>query len=219
MEYSLTSLGTWVPLEQAKAQRNNVYEKPRITPSELSPPLALKHTTIKPTEACANELVVAARKDTKIIARRLWTTLLDEFENTREKVFELPFDPYPFSVPESELQYTRICEDQCPDEVRLGFEVPPECVCSASRCEEDCWNRASSIECYEKNCGVGSNCGNREISKLKGRPAVELRVIKTPGYGFGLRTKQHLVKNQLIVQYVGEVITEEQFRIRMNVSV
>jgi hypothetical protein len=53
-ETTLTSLGTWVPLEQgqALAQRNGIYDKLRtifeFIPGNLSPPPAPKHTTNKP---------------------------------------------------------------------------------------------------------------------------------------------------------------------------
>jgi hypothetical protein len=126
--------------------------------------------------------------------------------------FELPFRFYP--IPESELPYTRIYENQYVKDVRIEI---PEGLCGCKDiCDESCLNRYSLYECNENICGVGTECSNRAFSNLTGGLAVKLRVFETLDYGLGLWSAQDLVKDQLIAEYVGEVITQMEFEKRQE---
>lgn len=63
------------------------------------------------------------------------------------------------------------------------------------------------------DCGCGLNCQNQRFQKKQYAP---VSVIKTDKKGFGLRAESNLEPQQLIFEYVGEVVGEAQFRRRMR---
>jgi hypothetical protein len=158
--------------------------------------------------------------NTSRIVGGLFTILFGELENTREKDFELPFDPYPFSVPESGMRYTKMYTNKYPKRLRLSVEVVEErCTCmrsGSSTCGEHCANVIMGYECDEKICPLGPTCGNRASSYLRLGVAVRLKVIKITDNEFGLRSAQHIVKDQLLLEYTGCVIEEKEYNRRVE---
>ncbi|KAJ5693397.1 Histone-lysine N-methyltransferase H3 lysine-36 specific [Penicillium macrosclerotiorum] len=78
--------------------------------------------------------------------------------------------------------------------------------------DSDCINRATKIECVG-DCGCGPDCQNQRFQK---KEYAKVSVIKTEKKGFGLRAESNLEPHQLIFEYVGEVVGEQQFRRRMR---
>lgn len=78
-------------------------------------------------------------------------------------------------------------------------------------------------ECDKTNCNVGpEHCHNRAFSELMARKAkggkyrVGVEVIKTSDRGYGVRSNRPFRPNQIIMEYAGEIITEEECERRMN---
>lgn len=78
-------------------------------------------------------------------------------------------------------------------------------------------------ECDETNCKVGRNfCGNRAFAELSerrkagGKYRVGVEVLKTADRGYGVRSNRCFDANQIIVEYTGEIITEDECDRRMN---
>lgn len=98
------------------------------------------------------------------------------------------------------------------------------CGCSeATGCDDDCQNRIMFYECNENNCSLGSkHCGNRAFADLKervkkgGKYQIGVEVIKTPDRGYGVRSNRTFRPNQIIVEYSGEIITQEECEHRMH---
>ena len=93
--------------------------------------------------------------------------------------------------------------------------IPPSgerCQCQGS-CGDQCFNRMTLIECYgdggpSSNCGVGGqDCGNRAMGK---RQFVKCKPKRETGKGWGLVTLENIPKGKLVLEYVGEVINEDQ---------
>lgn len=78
--------------------------------------------------------------------------------------------------------------------------------------DSDCINRATKIECVG-DCGCGPECQNQRFQRQEW---ADVAVIKTEKKGYGLRAETDLRPHQFIFEYVGEVITEAQFRRRMR---
>ena len=78
--------------------------------------------------------------------------------------------------------------------------------------DSDCINRATNIDCVGY-CGCGPDCQNQRFQK---KQYAQVSVIKTEKKGFGLRAETSLEPHQLIFEYVGEVVGEQQFRRRMR---
>lgn len=75
-------------------------------------------------------------------------------------------------------------------------------------CGEHCLNRMLNIECVEKYCPNGSRCLNRAFAQ---RRYASLDVLRAGKKGFGLYAKEDLKAGQFIVEYVGEVLDEEEY--------
>ncbi|KAK1830270.1 hypothetical protein QBC39DRAFT_261243 [Podospora conica] len=99
-----------------------------------------------------------------------------------------------------------------------------KCVCKAADgCGEDCQNRIMLYECDTTNCALGPEfCQNRafqtlqERTKKGGRYRVGVEVYKTGDRGYGVRSNRCFEPNQIIMEYTGEIITEEECERRMN---
>jgi histone-lysine N-methyltransferase ASH1L len=99
-----------------------------------------------------------------------------------------------------------------------------KCVCTPDGgCDEDCQNRIMLYECDDTNCAAGrGHCTNRAFSDLQerrkagGKYRIGVEVIKTVDRGYGVRSNRCFKANQIIVEYTGEIITEDECDRRMN---
>jgi len=78
-------------------------------------------------------------------------------------------------------------------------------------------------ECDNNNCRLDPEiCGNRsfeglrERTKAGGKYNVGVEVIKTLDRGYGVRSNRTFDPNQIIVEYTGEIITQDECEDRMN---
>jgi histone-lysine N-methyltransferase ASH1L len=98
------------------------------------------------------------------------------------------------------------------------------CVCTAeSGCDEECFNRFMFYECDDNNCNIGPDrCTNRSFEQLRhrtkagGKFNIGVDVIKTLDRGHGVRSNRCFEPNQIIVEYTGEIITQNECDSRMN---
>lgn len=98
------------------------------------------------------------------------------------------------------------------------------CVCTPEDgCGEDCQNRIMLYECDDVNCNVGKeHCTNRAFASLMERKAkggkyrIGVEVVKTADRGYGVRSNRCFEAGQIIMEYTGEIITEEECDRRMN---
>lgn len=91
------------------------------------------------------------------------------------------------------------------------------CMCDEETgCDENCQNRYMFYECDSGNCRLGPECGNRNFSELKvrtkagGKYNIGVEVIKTSDRGYGVRSNRTFEPNQIIVEYTGEIITQQE---------
>ncbi|KAF5236212.1 hypothetical protein FAUST_6682 [Fusarium austroamericanum] len=99
-----------------------------------------------------------------------------------------------------------------------------KCVCKPEDgCGESCQNRIMLYECDEQNCNAGKKyCTNRAFANLTarrnrgGKYRVGVEVIKTSDRGYGVRSNRCFRPNQIIMEYAGEIITEEECERRMT---
>ncbi|EER38705.1 histone-lysine N-methyltransferase [Histoplasma capsulatum H143] len=98
------------------------------------------------------------------------------------------------------------------------------CMCTPELgCDENCQNRYMFYECDDNNCKLGAElCGNRSFEglrqriKMGGRYNIGVEVIKTADRGYGVRSNRTFAPNQIIVEYTGEIITQEECERRMR---
>ena len=99
-----------------------------------------------------------------------------------------------------------------------------KCVCTAdSGCDENCFNRFMLYECDGSNCNIGpEHCTNRPFEELRERCKagskyhIGVEVCKTADRGHGLRANRTFEANQIIIEYTGEIITQDECDDRMR---
>ncbi|XP_016021638.2 histone-lysine N-methyltransferase ASH1L isoform X6 [Rousettus aegyptiacus] len=99
-----------------------------------------------------------------------------------------------------------------------GYEAPT-CNCKrpddAARrgCVDDCLNRMIFAECSPNTCPCGEQCCNQRIQRHEWVQCLER--FRAEEKGWGIRTKEPLKAGQFIIEYLGEVVSEQEFRNRM----
>jgi [histone H3]-lysine4 N-trimethyltransferase ASH1L len=104
------------------------------------------------------------------------------------------------------------------------FQEYSTCLCRKDvGCDEDCINKMMYYECDDNNCLLtAEQCGNRAFAGLKERVKhgnkydVGVEVLKTLDRGNGVRSNRCFAPNQIIVEYTGEILTQEECENRMH---
>lgn len=68
-------------------------------------------------------------------------------------------------------------------------------------------------ECSPQLCPCGEKCENQKIQKHEWAPG--LQKFMTEDKGWGVRTQQSIKSGVFILEYVGEVVSEREFKSRM----
>ncbi|KAI1108541.1 SET domain-containing protein [Nemania sp. NC0429] len=149
------------------------------------------------------------------------------------KDFKLPFDvcnPLPPGQPKPD-EWRKMTKNRFVGDAGAYWKKRPhfkdyqsKCVCTPEDgCGETCQNRIMLYECDSTNCNVGEHlCQNRAFARLQertkagGKFRVGVEVIKTSDRGYGIRANRCFGANQIIMEYTGEIITEEECDRRMN---
>ncbi|XP_045136692.1 histone-lysine N-methyltransferase NSD2-like isoform X4 [Portunus trituberculatus] len=79
--------------------------------------------------------------------------------------------------------------------------------------DEKCLNRMLMFECMREVCGAGDRCGNQRFQKKK---YPNVCCFKTEDRGWGLKTLDDIKKGEFVIEYVGELIDDEEFRRRIE---
>ena len=97
------------------------------------------------------------------------------------------------------------------DDVLICACVPdPE---TGKGCGPDCINRDVLVECDPAFCPCGDGCQNQKFQK---KDYAKLDIQRTGRKGHGLFTKQALKKGQFIIEYIGEVLHEDEMVVVIN---
>ncbi|XP_069933658.1 histone-lysine N-methyltransferase ASH1L isoform X5 [Oryctolagus cuniculus] len=80
-------------------------------------------------------------------------------------------------------------------------------------CVDDCLNRMIFAECSPNTCPCGDQCCNQRIQRHEWVQCLER--FRAEEKGWGIRTKEPLKAGQFIIEYLGEVVSEQEFRNRM----
>lgn len=78
----------------------------------------------------------------------------------------------------------------------------------------NCVNRAIYVECHPEECPCREECQNQRMIR-KNYADVEVFDTKT-SKGFGLRCREGLPRNTLVMEYVGEVLDQHSFEDRIE---
>lgn len=178
--------------------------------------------TISPECAIAN-----SPKDTDIVKLPLLPPppYCERYLRRTEYDFELPYDiwwayknaklPNRITVPS--WNFRKIRTNIYAENVKpppIASYDHPLCNCKPDAgCGDNCLNRMVYTECSPTNCPTRDKCQNQKIQKHDIAPGVER--FMTENKGWGVRTKLPIEKGTYILEYVGEVVTEREFKERM----
>ncbi|XP_065200673.1 uncharacterized protein LOC135831812 isoform X2 [Planococcus citri] len=81
-------------------------------------------------------------------------------------------------------------------------------------CGEDCINRLVYAECSPELCPLKQKCSNQKIQKHEWSP--KLVKFMTQDKGWGVKTKEAIKNGEFVLEYVGEVVTDKEFKKRMT---
>ena len=84
---------------------------------------------------------------------------------------------------------------------------------SSTGCGDDCINRMTYSECDQRLCPLGDKCTNNQIQKHRGVTGLER--FMTEEKGWGVRSKIKISIGEFVMEYVGEVVSEKEFKLRM----
>ncbi|XP_043260523.1 histone-lysine N-methyltransferase ash1 isoform X2 [Colletes gigas] len=140
----------------------------------------------------------------------------------RKMPFQLPYDlwwlhtqsrlPSRESVPS--WNYKKIRTNVYYDVKPTTLYEAQACECKPeSGCGDDCINRMVFSECSPQLCPCGEKCENQKIQKHEWAPG--LQKFMTKNKGWGVRTQQSIKSGVFILEYVGEVVSEREFKSRM----
>lgn len=139
--------------------------------------------------------------------------------------FQLPYDIWwaytnsklPTRITVPSWNYRKIRTNIYADAVRpntAGIDHPT-CNCKPDQgCSDNCLNRMVYTECSPSSCPSREKCRNQKIQRHEVAPGVER--FMTTDKGWGVRTKMAISKGTYILEYVGEVVTEREFKDRMG---
>ncbi|XP_059050531.1 uncharacterized protein LOC131845484 [Achroia grisella] len=115
------------------------------------------------------------------------------------------------------LKVNKPCGSLCGKRIDIEESSLTQCDCNPD--EEDpcgpysqCLNRMLLTECGPI-CRAGDRCNNRAFEK---RLYPKLVPYRTPQRGWGLKTLEEIRAGQFVIEYVGELIDEDEFKRRMN---
>ncbi|OXU28648.1 hypothetical protein TSAR_004817 [Trichomalopsis sarcophagae] len=145
-----------------------------------------------------------------------------KFLRQREIPFQLPYDLWWLHthsrLPGRDLvpswNYRKIRSNVYYDVKPTMHYEAQACECKPEAgCGDDCINRMVFSECSPQLCPCGERCKNQKIQKHDWAPG--LQRFMTESKGWGVRTHEPIRTGEFILEYVGEVVSEREFKTRM----
>ncbi|RAR07003.1 SET domain-containing protein [Stemphylium lycopersici] len=169
-------------------------------------------------------------KETNILPLPIFATdrLLNEDPKHVFKDFKLPFDTYsPLPRKVKVDGWVKLNKNRFIGEAsalwKRDKQDNSQCYCDAEDgCGESCHNRIMAYECDSTNCPLPKElCNNRPFAELKKRSKGNrydygVEVLDTEDRGFGVRAMRTFEPHQIIVEYAGEIITQDECERRMK---
>lgn len=148
--------------------------------------------------------------------------------------FRIPYDVFaPLKKKENPKEWKRLNRNVFIGDAKEEWRTtkPKEystCLCTTPEpgeqgCGEDCLNRTMFYECDDTNCNLSAkSCSNRAFGELIKRTKegneydIGVEIVHTKDRGHGIRANRIFAPGQIIMEYCGEVITQEESDRRMN---
>ncbi|VVC34203.1 Zinc finger, PHD-type,Zinc finger, RING-type,PWWP domain,Zinc finger, FYVE/PHD-type,SET [Cinara cedri] len=113
-----------------------------------------------------------------------------------------------FNCPFGKLKYKNL--KTCKKDAICKCDPNEEDPCSL---DSSCINRQMLFECDPKTCPAGQKCKNQDFEKQLGP---QLATFLTENKGWGVKTLENIKHGSFIIEYVGDLLNNEEFKKRMN---
>nr|XP_017250909.1 PREDICTED: histone-lysine N-methyltransferase ASHR3-like [Daucus carota subsp. sativus] len=123
-------------------------------------------------------------------------------DNTWKNSMENGMEPPPY-IPITRNMYLV-------EKKRSEWDDDSGCEKCSSICSEDCLCRYQNMSC-SKACRCSNTCTNRPFQKHK-----RIEVVKTKSCGWGAEAAEPINKGEFIVEYVGEVLSDDIYEERLR---
>lgn len=109
--------------------------------------------------------------------------------------------------------YKKIRKNVYTDSVKRVYSEPDQCNCEPNyHCDEKCLNRVLFTECDSK-----SRCGHKCKNKMiQNNSFASVERFMTANKGWGLRALQSIKRGSLIIEYVGDIVSPNEYEKRMR---
>uniref|UniRef100_T1J8Q7 Histone-lysine N-methyltransferase n=1 Tax=Strigamia maritima TaxID=126957 RepID=T1J8Q7_STRMM len=133
-------------------------------------------------------------------------------KETREDKCRVNQRPPPFKIIKTNKPVGKVQALTCDPLEGTQCECNPtsENPCSS---DSDCLNRMVMFECNAAVCPAGEKCCNQRFQK---RQYAETVPFKTTNRGWGLKASKDIPKGHFVIEYVGELIDEDECKERMK---
>lgn len=148
---------------------------------------------------------------------RLFAALRPIFENNMlaQREFELPENILECKSDHYDRDFITITSNVYTKSAEIELRSPDRgsCFCKTSdNCGDSCYNRSMQVECVADLCQCGENCQNQKIQKQMNAP---VNVFRTKYKGFGIKAASRIDRGSFIMEYIGEVITKDNYEKRL----
>lgn len=119
------------------------------------------------------------------------------------------------SIQKSRVKYSLTSIDQylCTPPPPISSEDVHICQCNkkVGKCGSECLNRMINIECLKQFCSP--KCTNNQIQQREWK---KVKCKKASNKGRGLYANEFLKKGEFVIEYVGEVLSNQQMEERLH---
>ncbi|EDM00676.1 ash1 (absent, small, or homeotic)-like (Drosophila) (predicted) [Rattus norvegicus] len=212
-----------VPEEEEQENNKSFIEKPVEIPSPLETPAepSEPESNLQPVLALIPREKKAPRPPKKKYQRAGLYSDVYKTTDPKSRLIQLKKEKLEYTPGEHEygLFPAPIHVDVYVDVKPLSGYEATTCNCkkpdddTRKGCGDDCLNRMIFAECSPNTCPCGEQCCNQRIQRHEWVQCLER--FRAEEKGWGIRTKEPLKAGQFIIEYLGEVVSEQEFRNRM----
>ncbi|XP_054160514.1 variant-silencing SET domain-containing protein-like [Oppia nitens] len=167
---------------------------------------------------------ITTKEETKTINKLIQ---MPELDFTEPEEFLLPYDVWYQYDRQQALNlsnpshYKRIKNNIFVDVKPITRYPMQSCMCKkpdpsdkeTKSCGADCLNRLMYQECSPQTCPAEDYCQNQRIQRRQWSPGLDR--FMTSNRGWGIRTTEPIKSGDFILEYIGEVVSEQKFKDRM----
>jgi len=215
---------TGFPVKKKKKKRTDLI---------ISDDISIKHKSIEPRSKSEQIEITPERRSIRaVVLNKLKDKKKDEKEDSDASSVSLPkkikTDPIIEVKPQKkkpDKKHSIQSWNYRKLKTNVYYDFKPICTYEAQSCNcvvptegkgctDDCINRMIFVECSPELCPCKEKCSNQRLQTQQWAPG--LVKFMTEEKGWGIKTTEEVKSGELLLEYVGEVVSEQTFKDRMT---